>query len=115
MSDHHDKPAADHPAHAKHEEHPSTGIYVAVWAALIILTFTTSAVAKIDMGPFNVYVALTIAVIKALLVILFFMHVKNSTGITRIYVGAGFFWLLILLFLTLTDYLTRDWLPVPGW
>lgn len=101
------------PRHEPHVAHTST--YVFVWIALLVLTFATTAIAKIDMGPLNVYVALTIAVIKALLVILYFMHVKDSHGITRVYVGAGFFWLLILLTLTLTDYLSRGWLQVQGW
>lgn len=90
--------------------------YIFVWLALLILTFSTTTIAKVDLGPFNVYVALTIAVIKALLVILYFMHVKHSHGITIVYVGAGFVWLGILLAFTLTDYLTRHW-PQPdrGW
>jgi len=100
-----------------HEHHiVPTKTYYSVFAVLIALTVTTAMVAFVDMGVFNVYVALTIAVIKAVLVILFFMHVKQSTSLTKVYVAAGFFWLVILLTLTLSDYLSRDWLPIDrGW
>jgi cytochrome c oxidase subunit 4 len=88
--------------------------YVIIFLALIILTWVTTAIAYIDLGPFNVYVALTIAVIKATLVVLFFMHVKYSEFVTKIYVAAGFFWLLIMIGMTLTDYISRTWLPTNG-
>ena len=88
-------------------------VYVAIWAILVALTFTTAAVAFIDMGPFNIVVALTIAVIKMLLVIIWFMHVKQADNLTRLFVVAGFFWMGILIFVTLSDYHTRDWLPLP--
>jgi cytochrome c oxidase subunit 4 len=89
--------------------------YVAVFLVLITLTITTVAVSKIDMGEFNFIIAITIAVIKAVLVILFFMHVKDSSAMTKVIVGAGFFWMAILLVFVLSDYLTRGWLPLPGW
>ncbi len=85
--------------------------YVAIWAILVVLTFTTAAVAFIDMGPFNIVVALTIAVFKMLLVIIWFMHVKQADSLTRLFVVAGFFWMMILIFVLLSDYKTRDWLP----
>jgi cytochrome c oxidase subunit 4 len=107
--------AHDHPKKAEHDAPHEAATprrtYIFVWIALLVLTFATTAIAKIDMGPFNVYVALTIAVVKAMLVILFFMHVNHTHGITRVYVAAGFFWLMILVGLTLTDYLSRHWLP----
>jgi cytochrome c oxidase subunit IV len=62
-----------------------------------------------DLGPFNVAVALTIAVVKATVVALFFMHLKQSTGLTRLVVASAIVWLLILLTLTFSDYLTRGW------
>jgi cytochrome c oxidase subunit 4 len=107
----------DDPKHgAGHDEVTPRRTYYLVWVALLILTFATTAVAKIDMGPFNVYIALTIAIIKATLVILFFMHVNHSEGITRVYVVAGFVWFGILLVLTLTDYLTRNMPTIDrGW
>jgi cytochrome c oxidase subunit 4 len=98
------------PAHGDHVVPVKT--YLTVFAVLIVLTITTAMVAFVDLGVFNVYVALTIAVVKALLVILYFMHVKYSPSITKVYVAAGFFWLLILLSLILTDYFTRNWLPI---
>jgi cytochrome c oxidase subunit IV len=88
--------------------------YVVIFVALIILTWVTTAIAFIDLGPFNVYVALTIAVIKATLVVLFFMHVKYSERVTKIYVAAGFFWLIIMIGMVLIDYISRTWLPING-
>jgi cytochrome c oxidase subunit 4 len=94
----------------------SPKIYVAVFLALIALTGLTTAVAYLDLGPFNTVIALAIAVCKMLLVILFFMHVRYSPNLTKIVVAASFFWLMILISLTLGDYHTRDWTPSPsGW
>ncbi|HZF10828.1 MAG TPA: cytochrome C oxidase subunit IV family protein [Thermoanaerobaculia bacterium] len=81
--------------------------YILVWAALMVLTLVTIGVAQLNLGPFNDVVALAVAVTKALLVILFFMHVKDSSRLTRLTVVAGFFWLAILIGITLTDYLSR--------
>jgi len=69
-------------------------------------------VAKLDLGLLNVVVALTIAVIKATLVVLYFMHVRWSSRLTWVFVCAGFFWLAIMVALTLSDYLTRGWLTI---
>jgi cytochrome c oxidase subunit IV len=85
--------------------------YVGVFAALITLTLLTTGVAYIDMGRMNTVVALAIAVTKMLLVILFFMHVKYSPGLTKIVILAGFFWLAILISISLADELTRNWTP----
>jgi|SRR5271157_247327 len=92
----------------------SVRTYALVFAALITLTVVTTAVAFVDLGPFSVVVALAIAVCKALLVALFFMHVRYSTGLTRLVVLGGLLWLLILLVLTMSDILTRSWVGVPG-
>ena len=81
--------------------------YVLVWGALMVLTVATVFIARLNLGPFNDIVALAVAVTKALLVILFFMHVKDSSRLTRLTVVAGFFWLAILIGITLTDYLSR--------
>jgi cytochrome c oxidase subunit 4 len=89
-------------------------VYVGVFLALIALTLLTTGAASIDLGRWNTVVALAIAVTKMILVILFFMHVKYSTGLTRIVILAGFFWLAILVALTLSDELTRGWTPAPG-
>lgn len=84
--------------------------YVLIWAALMVLLLLTFGVAQINLGPFNVVAALTIAVTKMLLVILIFMHVRYSTRLTWLFVAAGFIWLLIMIDLTLSDYLTRAWI-----
>ena len=86
--------------------------YVAVFVTLLVLTATTTAVAFVDLGPWNTVVALGIAFIKATLVVLIFMHVRWSTRLTQIVVVGGLFWLAILIGLTLSDFATRDWLPV---
>jgi cytochrome c oxidase subunit 4 len=89
--------------------------YAAVFLGLLILTATTVWVSRINLGEFNFIVAMTIAVIKATLVILFFMDVRRATSLTKLFVCAGLFWLAILLVFILSDYLTRGWLPVPRW
>ena len=88
--------------------------YALVFGALLVGTLTTVAVAFQHLGPFNDIVALTIAVTKMTLVVLYFMHAKYSTRLTKIVVTSGFAWLLFLIAFTLSDYLTRDWLGVPG-
>ena len=85
----------------------SKKFYVLIWALLMILLLLTWGVAQFNLGAFNVIAALTIAVTKMLLVILFFMHVRYNTRLTWIFVAAGFVWLLIMIDLTLSDYLTR--------
>jgi cytochrome c oxidase subunit 4 len=82
-------------------------IYATILFALLILTGTTYWVATINLGPLNVVIALTIATCKATLVVLFFMHARYSPRRTRVVILAGLFWLVILLGLTLSDYLTR--------
>ena len=68
-----------------------------------------AVLAFLDLGPFNTVAALVIAVFKATLVVLFFMHVKYSTRLTWAVVVGSVFWLGILLVLTMSDYLTRAW------
>jgi cytochrome c oxidase subunit IV len=85
-------------------------LYVTIWAALLCLTVITAAVAFVDLGPFNTVAALVIASAKALLVVLFFMHVKyTSEKMAKVVFVAAIFWLLILLALSLADYTTRLW------
>ena len=84
-------------------------MYYAVFLALIVGTVLTYAAAKVDMGPLNNVVMLLIACTKATLVILFFMHVRWSTRLTWIVAMSGFFWLLILFSIGMSDYLTRGW------
>ncbi len=83
--------------------------YVLVFIALLIGTALTTFIAFIDLGPFNGIIALTIAMIKALLVILFFMHIKYSSRMTRVTIVTAAFFLIILLTLSMTDYVTRPW------
>jgi cytochrome c oxidase subunit 4 len=82
--------------------------YAAVFAALLVLTALTTAVAWVDLGgEFNVVVALAIAGAKASLVALYFMHLRHGSRLSWVFAGAGFFWLMILIALTLSDTLTR--------
>ena len=95
------------------QEHTvSPKIYFVIFTVLVVLTVLTWSVAKVDLGRWNAVVALTIAVIKATLVVLYFMHVRWSSRLTWVFVGAGFFWLAIMVALTLSDYETRTWLPI---
>src|SRR5437867_136245 len=89
-------------------------VYFAVFATLIALTWVTAWVSTVDLGSLNVFVALSIAVFKASLVVLFFMHVKYGTRLTKMIVGIGIFWLIMLLFIVMSDIWTRDWMGVPG-
>jgi cytochrome c oxidase subunit 4 len=90
-------------------------IYFAVFGALLLGTLATVLVAEVDLGVMNDVVALGIAVTKALLVILFFMHVRYSTRLTALTALAGFFWLALLILFTLSDYMALGKiLPVPG-
>jgi len=84
-------------------------MYYGVFLALLTGTALTVAAAFVDMGALNNVVMLTLACVKALLVILFFMHVRWSSRLTWVVVASGFFWLLILFGLTMTDYLSRGW------
>ena len=92
--------------------HHVTGlpVYFGVFFALLILTILTVFVSTLDLGLMNTPIALAIAVCKATLVILFFMHVIHSTRLTWIVILASLLWLGVLFVLTLTDYLTRNWL-----
>jgi cytochrome c oxidase subunit IV len=91
--------------------HPTPGLYLIILAVLVIGTCATWAIAFVDLGIWNPVVALTIAVIKATLVILFFMHVYYSSKLTKLTISAGFFWLMIMITMSLSDYLTRTFLP----
>jgi cytochrome c oxidase subunit 4 len=87
----------------------SPKIYVAILVTLLVLTTLTVAASFVEMGVLNPIVALGIAVIKAMLVVLFFMHVKYSTKLTKLTVGAGIFMFLALISMTLADYISRAW------
>ena len=93
---------------ANSHSHPTPGLYLVIISILFALTVATWLIAFVNLGIFNPVVALTIACIKAVLVILFFMHVRYSSKLTMVTVGAGFFWLLIMITLSLSDYLSRS-------
>lgn len=88
---------------------PKVKILVMVWAALIVLTGTTSAVSYIELGRWNIVVALLIAVTKASLVVWIFMGVRYTTSLTKLFVVAGLVWLTIMILITFSDYHTRSW------
>ena|SRR5215510_5689287 len=87
-------------------------IYLIIFVSLMVLTGVTVAVARLDLGSWNAIVALTIAVCKATLVVLYFMHIRYSSRLTWVFVGAGIIWLIILVSFTLSDYLTRGWMGI---
>jgi cytochrome c oxidase subunit 4 len=88
--------------------------YVAVFLVLLALTTLTIGVSYLDLGPFGTPVALLIAAAKATLVILFFMHLRDAPALLWLAAGGGFFWLAILIALTMSDVATRGVLPIPG-
>jgi cytochrome c oxidase subunit IV len=88
-------------------------VYVTIFFVLLVGTGLTVIAAYQDFpGPLNAVVALTIAVVKATFVVLYFMHVRYSSRLVWLIVGAGLFWLVIMFALTFSDYSTRSWLPV---
>ena len=92
------------------EEARSRRTYYTIYAVLMVCTYLTWQVAYFDLGSFNTVAALGIAVFKAVLVALFFMHVRDSPRLTSAVVIGSLFWLFILLALTMSDYLTRGWM-----
>ena len=108
MSDHHDPSNITNPEHAEH--HIVTPFqYILVFGTLLIFTGITVGAAFVDLGVLNPIVALGIACFKAVIVILFFMHVKYQSRLVKMTVGAGFFTFLVLITMTLTDYMSRAW------
>jgi cytochrome c oxidase subunit 4 len=93
-----------------HEIHiVSPKIYAMIFGALLIFTGLTVGASYLELGVFNAVVALAIACTKAVLVILFFMHVKYSSRLTKLTVAAGFFTFLVLISMSMTDYISRAW------
>ena len=87
-------------------------IYVRTCVVLLALLALTWAIAYVDLGPFNLIVALAAAITKAIVIALFFMHIKGSSRLLHLAAVAGVIWLLFLISLTLGDYFTRGWVPV---
>ena len=103
--------ALPHPTHpAGDAHHSSPRLYVVIWGLLMALLALTVALGEVQLGQWNFFVAFAIAMVKAVLIMLFFMHVRDSRGLTRVVACAGFFWLAIMLGLTFADYLTRGWM-----
>jgi cytochrome c oxidase subunit 4 len=90
-----------------------TSSYYGIFGTLMVLTAVTVGVAFVNLGSLNFPVAIGIAITKATLVILFFMHVKYSSRLTKLIVAMAFFFLFIMFGLTLTDYLSRGWRTSP--
>jgi cytochrome c oxidase subunit 4 len=108
MTEHHDASNVTNPEHAEH--HLVTPLtYTIVFAILLVFTCLTVGAAYIDLGIFNPIVALAIASTKAVIVILFFMHVKYQSKLIKMTVGAGFFTFAALITMTLSDYMSRAW------
>lgn len=106
--EHHIHLTPSEPTH--HEDHIVTPkVYLIIGTCLLILTASTAAISYVDLGVFNAVVALAIACLKGSLVVLFFMHIKYSSKLTKLTVGAGFFTFLVLLTMTMTDYISRAW------
>jgi cytochrome c oxidase subunit 4 len=108
MSEFHDPSNVVNPEHADH--HIVTPFqYSMVFVALLIGTALTVIAARIDLGVFNPIIALGIACTKAVIVILFFMHVKYQSKLVKLTVISGFFTFIVLITMTLTDYISRAW------
>jgi cytochrome c oxidase subunit 4 len=104
----HDPANVTNPEHAEHHV-VTPAVYAMVYATLISFTILTIFAANWDMGIFNPIVALAIASTKMVIVILFFMHVKYQSNLIKMTVGAGFFTFLVLITMTLSDYMSRAW------
>jgi len=85
-----------------------------ILAALLALLALTVGAAYVDLGRWNLPLAMAIAATKAALILLYFMHVRFGSRLTSVFAGAALLWLTILLVLTLNDYLSRGWLPIQG-
>lgn len=122
MSAHNDQHAIEHHGGTGHDHGPgeqdvhdslnhivSPVVYITVGTILLIMTAVTAWVSFIDLGVFNAVVALFIACFKASIVVLFFMHVKYSSKLTKLTVASGLFMFCVLIALTLSDYMTRAW------
>lgn len=96
------------PTHHVHTVVPPK-VYLAVFASLLFFTALTLGVSYLELGVFNAVAALAIAVIKGTLVVLFFMHIRYSSRLTKLTICSGVFLFLVLITMTLTDYISRAW------
>lgn len=104
----HDAPNVVNPEHVAHHI-VSPMMYLAIFGVLMIGTALTAGMAYVNVGILNAPIAIAIAVTKAVFVVLFFMHVKYSSRLVKLTVAAGFFTFLILVFMSLLDYVSRAW------
>ncbi len=103
-----DAPNVNNPEHIAHHI-VSPKVYLAIFGVLMIGTLATVGASLVPLGPFNAAVAIGIACTKAVFVVLFFMHVKYSSRLVKLTVASGFFTFLILVFMSLSDYISRSW------
>ena len=89
--------------------------YLIVWAALMLLLALTAAAHFLNLGAFAMAVALAIGIAKAVLIVLYFMHVRHSSRLTGVLAAAGFVWLLLLIAGVIIDYASRSWVATPGY
>ena len=97
----------EQPEHGHSDHIVSPGVYLTIILCLLALTGITVAAAFLNLEQFNIVVALAIATLKATLVVLFFMHAKYVPKRTQLVIIAGIFWLGLLLFMTMSDYVSR--------
>ena len=106
--DYHDAPNVNNPEHVAHHI-VSPMMYLAIFGVLMVGTLATVGFAYLPLGPFNAAVAIAIACTKAVFVVLFFMHVKYSSRLVKLTVTSGFFTFLVLVIMSLSDYISRAW------
>ena len=104
----------EHAAHAEHEPHDHTKLYLLVFAGLMVGTFLTVAATQVDFGMFNIVVALGIAIAKASLVLWYFMHLKESPNLIKFCAVIGFLGVITMLAFLIADLSTRAWIETPG-
>jgi len=107
MSEHSEQLNTEPTHHEQHIVGPK--VYLTIFGALLAFTAITVAASYLELYVFNAVVALAIACIKAVLVVLFFMHVKYSSRLTKLTVAAGVFTFFVLITMTMTDYISRAW------
>jgi cytochrome c oxidase subunit 4 len=106
--------------HSSHNTEPAHAhvlpvkTYLAVYGALMVLLVATVGAAFINLGAFNFTLTMIIAVAKAIMILLIFMHVRYSERLVWVFSSAAFLWLAIMIVLSLNDYFTRGWLNIPG-
>ena len=97
------------PEHHEQVHVVKPGVYITIFLILLVLTALTTGMSFVDLGVFNAVIALAIACLKASLVVLFFMHIHYSSRLLKMTVAAGLFTFLLLITLTMSDYVSRAW------